>query len=403
MWEIFKNIVFVEGAVNAAIYNLNTGEVYSVNSEGKRIIKKVIENDKVTLREHDYLKILEKNGLLDFSIQTKIKPYIALKKKNNLKLVWLEITQACNMHCLHCYEGQRHIASGNTLTLEQWKKVIDQIIELGVKRVVVIGGEPCIHKNIVEILQYLRLKKETLSITLFTNGYFFDERLFEVVIENRIDVKLSLYGHTAEIHDSITGVKGSFSRLKNTVFRLTDNGVNVNVAITLMKENEKYYEDIKSFVKKLPVKVYKFDVIREVVNGTQNAHVPMTKKVVEMAYRNKPNFYAPKGQFDNNIYYNSCWNGKMVITETGDILPCVFARNHVCGNINDVSLNEVIYGETQLKKCWENTYDTVDECNVCEYRYACHDCRPIAESAKDLYTKNPRCKYNPFKGEWINE
>lgn len=403
MWEIAKNIIFVEGAVNAAIYNLNTGDVYSLNSEGKQIVKKLIENEKITSNEQVYLKTLEKNGLLESSSQTDIKPYTVPQKRNTLKLVWLEITQACNMHCLHCYEGQRHIVGSNTLTLEQWKKIIDEIVDLGVRRVVVIGGEPCMHKNIVDILQYLRLKKESLSITLFTNGYFFDERLFNIVIRNKIDVKVSLYGHTAELHDSITGIKGSFLRLMSTIFRLTDNGINVNVAVTLMKENEKYYEDIKKFIQELPVRGYKFDVIREVVNGTQNIHIPITKKVVDMAYRKRPNFYVKKDQFDNNIYYNSCWNGKMVITETGDILPCVFARNHVCGNIKDEKLEDIIYRKTQLEKCWKSTYDEVDECKACEYRYACHDCRPIAESSKDIHAKNPRCKYNPLMGDWINE
>ena len=60
MWEIAKNIIFVEGAVNAAIYNLNTGDVYSLNSEGKQIVKKLIENEKITSNEQVYLKTLEK-------------------------------------------------------------------------------------------------------------------------------------------------------------------------------------------------------------------------------------------------------------------------------------------------------------------------------------------------------
>ena len=98
MWEIAKNIIFVEGAVNAAIYNLNTGDVYSLNSEGKQIVKKLIENEKITSNEQVYLKTLEKNGLLESSSQTDIKPYTVPQKRNILKLVWLEITKACNMH-----------------------------------------------------------------------------------------------------------------------------------------------------------------------------------------------------------------------------------------------------------------------------------------------------------------
>lgn len=403
MWEISENIVFVAGEKNAAIYNLYTGDVYAINSEAKQIVEKLIKKDDINNDEKNYLELLSRNGLIDKNCLFQIKPYVAKRNQAMLKLVWLEITQGCNMHCVHCYEGQEHIVNKNVLSLKQWKTVIDQIIELRVQRVIVIGGEPCIHNGIIDILKYLRSRSATLSITLFTNGYFIDENIFNTVVDNNIEVKVSLYGHNSKVHDQITGVKGSFSKLIKTVIRLANSGVAVNIAITLMKENEVYYDHIREFVRTLPIKGYKFDVIREVVNGTQSTHVPLTTKVKEMAYRKKPNFYVKKQQFDNNVYYNSCWNGKLVVTENGDILPCVFARNHVCGNIQETSISDIIYGEKQLRKYWESTFELVEDCKICEYRYACRDCRPIAESAKGIGTKNPRCKYNPHKGEWVNE
>lgn len=304
------------------------------------------------------------------------------------------------MHCLHCYEGHKHISCKNAISLEQWKSVIDQIIELKVGRVIVIGGEPCIHKDIIPILTYLRSCAPALSITLFTNGYYLDGILSEIVIKNNIDIKVSLYGHNAEVHDRITGVEGSFNKLVDSIIRLSQNGVNINVAITLMKENELYYKDILNFVKALPIKGYKFDVIRKVTDGTQNEHFPLTEKIILQAYRTKANFYANKSRFDYNVFYNSCWNGKMVVTETGDILPCVFSRNHICGNITKSAIKDIIYGETLLSKCWECSLELIDTCCDCEFRYACIDCRATAESTNGRNKKNPRCKYDPYKGRW---
>lgn len=107
-----------------------------------------------------------------------------------------------------------------------------------------------------------------------------------------------MYGHCAEIHDRITGIGGSFDRLVGAIDTLQKHDVPVNIAVTLMKENECYYEEIKDFVLGLKVRGYKFDVIREVIDGTQNDHKPILKSIIEKAYRTTPNFYVQKLEFD---------------------------------------------------------------------------------------------------------
>ena len=42
-------------------------------------------------------------------------------------------------------------------------------------------------------------------------------------------------------------------------------------------------------------------------------------------------------------------------------------------------------------------------CKDCEFRYCCHDCRPLAEGvAGNKKAKYPRCCYNPYDGEWMD-
>lgn len=398
MKEIGNNIVYVEGARNGAIYNLNSGEVYSINYIAKEILNKYINKFKLGKQEKEYIELLVKNNLLD--TKRKICKYIPQKLEKRLRLVWFEITQGCNMKCVHCYEGHIHQASKNVLSIAEWKNVIKDTLALKPQRVVIIGGEPCIHKNIIEILKYTRELDSKVSITLFTNGYFIEGELFDTIIEQSIEVKVSLYGHCSEVHDKITGVEGSFLKLKNVIIQLGERKVPINVAVTLMRENEEYVDDIQNLLKKMPIRGYKFDVIREVVDGTQNEHIPKKKNVIETAYRTSPNFFVKKQQFDLNYYNNSCWYGKLVITETGDILPCVFARNHICGNIKKTNIADII--ENNMKEFWEYPVSSLKECNNCEFKYACHDCRPIAESAYDMNKKNPRCRYNPYEGVWEN-
>jgi len=396
MIEISKNVVYVKGAKNGAIYNFNEGEVFSVNDIACSIIEKIIKSEDLNFEEIKYKNLLIDAMLIDEFFDKQ--EYIPQNSIDEVKLVWLEITQACNMKCIHCYEGNEHKVNKNSLSLDEWKNVIDQINQLNVNRVVIIGGEPSIHKDIAKIAEYTATKG--INTTIFTNGSEITEDLKAIIMRNHIEVKLSLYGHNSNIHDSITQVPGSFDVLVNTIRFFVEHGVKVSIAIVLMQENEEYYNDITDFVKSLNVNRYKFDVIREVFFGNQNLHVPRKKEIVNFAKRSSPKFNISKTKFDKANFKNTCWAGKLVISEDGNVLPCVFERNISCGNIRKKTIKEILKS-SELSRCWNMTFEKINQCNECEFRFACNDCRPLAMSINGcIEDKNPRCTYDVYNGEW---
>lgn len=250
MYQIAENVIFVQGAVNGAIYDFNSGDVYSINPEACAIIKKIINNKKLNEKENDYKKLLLDNNLFnnDFTpqIYNPTRP-----EKMPLNLVWLEITQACNMKCLHCYEGNIHKHMNNRMTVQQWINIIKEINLYGVKNVVVIGGEPCLFKELTTLLE--ELVKYNINTTLFTNAYFLNQDMMDLIIRNKeiISVKVSLYGHNSEVHDAITQHNGSFEVLHKNVTYLINNNVRVSAAIVIMKENEMYIDNIKNYLESI--------------------------------------------------------------------------------------------------------------------------------------------------------
>ena len=396
MIEISQDVVYVKGAKNGAIYKFGTGEVFSVNNIACSIIDKIIENDSLNSEELEYESLLVKNGLIDKPL--KMGKYSPEFFGNQLNLAWLEITQKCNMKCLHCYEGDNHASENNPLSVNEWKKVIDQLKNLNVKRIVVIGGEPTLQKDIVEIMKYL--SELRTDVTIFTNGSQITDELRKIIVEKGIRVKVSLYGHNSFVHDRITCIPGSFITLIDNIKYFLKCGVKVSIAVVLMRENEEHYDSILNFVKSLNVESYKFDVIREVFDGKQSLHTPKQKDIVNYARRLAPQFKISKGKFDKACYKNTCWDGKIVVSECGKVMPCVFARDIICGNLREKSLKDILEGE-QLRKCWEMTFQEITQCKDCEFRFACNDCRPLAMSKDNCLTaKNPRCGYNVYTGEW---
>ena len=102
MFEINKDIIFVKGFTNGAIYNFNDNKVYSVNKSACNIIERYINNSNIE-SDINYLNILTRHKLISKSFLPS--PYL-IKNTNKitLEMAWIEITQSCNLRCIHCYE-----------------------------------------------------------------------------------------------------------------------------------------------------------------------------------------------------------------------------------------------------------------------------------------------------------
>ena len=57
-----------------------------------------------------------------------------------LRFVWLEITGRCQLQCKHCYAGSGPAGTHGRMTTGDWRRVIDEAAELGVRWVQFIGG-----------------------------------------------------------------------------------------------------------------------------------------------------------------------------------------------------------------------------------------------------------------------
>ena len=391
---INENVIFVKGAHCGAIYNFNDGKVYKVNNSGCDIIYNLYNGNK---EKNYFVDSLVKANLLNKELN--IFKFVPNKfEEIKLELAWLEVTEACNLRCVHCYEGECHLKKNESLSVQQWKNIIDQLVMLKVERVVIIGGEPSCYKNIEQIIDYCGLKH--IPTTYFTNATMISDEIFQSILRNNVSVKVSIYGHNALIHDSITKVKGSFDKLVTTIDKMIAHGISVYPAIVIMRENENYIEEIKNFIREHKMTYKRYDVIRNVFGGTQNNHTPLREDVINSSYYKTANFKTNFDSFCRNHFINTCWYGKIAIQENGNVIPCVFERTVSLGNCNDNSLLEIL-NNNHTRKNWFLPLDEIKICKDCEYRYCCKDCRALGISVKgDKYDKNPRCKYNPYTGVW---
>lgn len=400
MYQINEDVIMIKGFKNGAIYDLKGEKVYAINEEACDIIMRYM-NHSVKKSDLEYIDLLKNARLISGSFEPEKFDGFEKNEEMKLEIAWLEITQTCNMRCIHCYEGSVHESDTKVLDIEDWKCVIDQLAARKIKRIIIIGGEPCCHKNVCDIISYA--SNYNIDIILFTNASMIDENIFNCIIKNKIRVKISVYGHCPEIHERITRVPGSFEKLRNTVVKLVDNNIYVESAIIIMEENQNYLDDIVAFVKGIGMNYSRYDVIRQVYGGTQNEHVPTNSDLINRVSLTKPNFHITKKKFENSLYRNTCWYGKIVIMENGNVIPCEFERSIIYGNILKESLDEILEKE-ETKDKWFMDYSKIEECCDCEFRFACKDCRPLGFGVGgNIYAKNPRCCYDVYNGKWVEK
>ena len=137
-------------------------------------------------------------------------------QKNRLLSFDLELSRRCNLRCVYCYaESGRRLA--NEMTLDEIKNVIDQGIDLGTERIVVIGGgETLLHKHYFDVIDYI--KSKNLPCVSFTNGTLITKDLAKKLYDNNIDLAVKFNSFDEDIQDFLAGsITGTGRRIKQAI------------------------------------------------------------------------------------------------------------------------------------------------------------------------------------------
>ena len=385
---------WIKGAHGSAIYDLYQRKVFSLNLDATIILDEALSG-RLSDDNESFLFELCQKKLLNCS------DHIICESMSGLILryVWLELTNQCNCRCIHCYGafGVPKFENQTYVTTEKWFSVIDQIKQYHGNAIQFIGGEPILHPDFCKILRYAA-DRRIGSIDIFTNGTLVDEHILQEIKKANASVRVSLYGYDSASHDGITQHKGSFQKLDRCLDLLREQNIPTRIAVVMMKENQDCLDRIISYIESKGHVYSGFDTVRQVKHSAQFSHAVTDSRIAEVRCLREPEFQTCCDDYFVNSKWNSCWYGKAAITATGDVIPCIFARDKVCGNILSDEVDQI---KEKLVAYWKINKDSVEVCKDCEYRYACDDCRPLAEGETgDFYAKNPRCFYNPYTGCW---
>ena len=128
-------------------------------------------------------------------------------------------TFKCNLKCAGC--GSWKVKDHDDLTTEEWRMVLRQLTSLDIVKV--LGGEPFVRKDIVDILRGVREIVDPYILQLTTNGML-TERVVEAVHAVAwpgLQLRISVDG-TPLTHDRMRGVEGSSKKVYRTVAEVAE-------------------------------------------------------------------------------------------------------------------------------------------------------------------------------------
>lgn len=340
--------------------------------KNQKTIKEVIDllhlegipMDTISPELHEFMVKLEKKGF--YEDRAVLKVY----HEPNLHL---DITNTCNLSCIHCFRdaGKRR---ENELVTADWLRIIDAFASIFKTHVTISGGEPLLYPGFMDIVK--RARGKGLTITVFTNGTLLNKVIIESLAENVEKIQVSLDGASEEVNDKIRG-SGSFKKVIDAVHLLSETNIIIDVAFSVMPENlDDFYQNIECLVDVMGTRVnYSFSEVLRQGRGNSSHQFKKDNKGSGEAYKLKNHLIEMRlkapGKDMKNVKLNNCGYGEIItISSEGDIYPCAIYEPKIkYGNarIDDLAAIFKKINEDKNKVSLEN----MAECRNCDLRNIC--------------------------------
>lgn len=273
--------------------------------------------------------------------------------ENNSKKALIQLTERCNLHCIHCFLSADK--SGIDISLEDIKIIIPKLKELGIKKVTLTGGEPLLHKNIVEICE--NFINNNFKITICTNGILItDDLIFELAQLKNVKFNVSIDGFSKNSIEKFRGKKNIYEKLILNIKKLSSNNLLKGLITTPnVFSNWQEYVDLCYFAKNIGAKYVIVNPLSEFGRGIDTkstySHSPEIIKKIKDETSKLIDFNFSityiRLNTDNSPLGKCCANNIFYILANGDIYNCPYlyfsSLNDNCiYNSNDFLLGNII-------------------------------------------------------------
>lgn len=186
-----------------------------------------------------------------------------------LGVIYINPAGGCNLRCSHCWVNEGTTSSG-TLTLPQWRDILQQASDMGSVSVKLTGGEPLIYPEITRLYTCAAELFDTVDIE--TNGTRRPDGFFDALAHHPPrSVSVSVDSARREIHDSFRGAEGAWVNSIYFLENLVEMGINNQVIMSISATDRQPVLDMMRLVERIGARTLKINFISPSGRGAGNS------------------------------------------------------------------------------------------------------------------------------------
>ena len=284
------------------------------------------------------------------------------RKINYLRLA---VTDRCNLRCNYCMpsEGIDFVKNNKLLTIDELSKISEILVEQGIDKIRITGGEPFVRKDLMVLLRRLSGMNGLNDISVTTNATLIGPYIDELKTLGIKNINVSLDAINRETFERITR-RNQFDTVHNNLIRLITEGFNVRINfIVLEGQNEQDIIPILELMKHYNVSVRFLEEMP--FNGGSKNFTGIKwnyKEILEHIAKAYPNFVklespststsinykisGHKGTFGiipsfSRTFCGSC--NRLRVTATGDVITCLYGKPKA-------NLRDIVRGKNEIEE-----------------------------------------------------
>jgi len=306
----------------------------------------------------------------------------------------IELTWRCNLACRHCYAespllcrpsagggagdpvrlavaGRLAAAfDGDELDAAAWAGVLRQLADLGTIFLTITGGEPLLSPVFASVVR--AAEELGFVIRLLTNATLATEDTVALLAwAGCNDVEVSIHGPDAEVHDSFTGVPGSFAAALRGVGLFVAGGIKTHLKFPITRLNEPHASRMVDLAGSLDLDYVLNPMVYPTTGGSRD---PLNLRVSDeqLGRLMSAGHYTPHRAPCNTV------TGKCRIGPDGRVYPCEFVP-WVLGDLRRQSLEDIWLGPRANELRASGAFlDHGPACETCPDVELCPRCPAIA-------------------------
>ena len=341
------------------------------------------------------------------------------------KLIYWELTRACDLACKHCRAEAIAERDPLELSTEEAKALLAELRAFGdpPPQLVMTGGDPLKRPDFFELIRHGRSVGLPISVAPSGTPLLTSDAISALADNGVMSMSLSIDGSTAESHDRFRGVAGCFDTTMRAIHAVRAAAIPLQINTLVTPETMTELPGVFRLLRDLGIMRWSlfyliatgrgralreirpseaealhnwiYDIVKTAPFAIKATEAPHFRRVAYMRMRLEGLDDAAIRQTPVGRGFGiRDGNGIMFISHTGDVYPSGFLPV-VAGNVRQQSPVS-LYRHSEIFTQLRDADQYAGKCGLCEFRWVCGGsrARAFAETG-DPMGSDPLCAYRP--------